>query len=385
MKILLMVLDSMRADAWPYNTRLEGAVRYSNCYSCAAWTVPSAMTLLTGLMPHEGLLATLAAGPGEVTLFGRLRSAGWRCEASWLPGVPWLRSGWDELWLGDVRSPRTDIPEARWDGAAHDHLLEALSTAADKTFLLVWYKRPHFPYRPQTATAQRYGLDGDWNVRDFIRNGNLPVRMQGFAPPVIVERTEQADPLRAGLDCTPEATLEELEYLRLAYRAHADDAAAMAADAWQQAVENGWLVVVTGDHGEQFMEHGRLGHWGLDPENIRVPLFASDTPQTPRGPEKLISHLAVARLIASWAGIALPKQTAWDYDGLAFAEQGSWGMQPREVAMTDGRSHWVLGEAAGMDLGLADTLLAVSVEAEMKGSEGQVAVAERLRALGYVD
>jgi len=62
------------------------------------------------------------------------------------------------------------------------------------------------------------------------------------------------------------------------------------------------IAVVTGDHGEAFFEHGRLGHtWSLENEMIRVPLFVC-TPDARATAYRFSDHSDVFPTLFDWMG-----------------------------------------------------------------------------------
>jgi hypothetical protein len=69
------------------------------------------------------------------------------------------------------------------------------------------------------------------------------------------------------------------------------------------------IVILTGDHGEEFMEKGRWGHGStFDEEQIRTPLIVW-IPGTGSGPvEKMTSHLDIAPTLLPFLGIKNPPE-----------------------------------------------------------------------------
>jgi arylsulfatase A-like enzyme len=70
------------------------------------------------------------------------------------------------------------------------------------------------------------------------------------------------------------------------------------------------IVVVTGDHGQAFFEHGVAAHAnGLWQEQLRVPLVIKAPRLAPGDDARAASHVDVAPTIAALLG--LPDQPAW--------------------------------------------------------------------------
>jgi membrane-anchored protein YejM (alkaline phosphatase superfamily) len=68
------------------------------------------------------------------------------------------------------------------------------------------------------------------------------------------------------------------------------------------------IVLVTGDHGEEFMEKGRWGHKSaFSEEQTRVPLVLSIPGRPPAVVERMTSHLDVAPTMLALLGVANPE------------------------------------------------------------------------------
>ncbi len=67
------------------------------------------------------------------------------------------------------------------------------------------------------------------------------------------------------------------------------------------------IVVVTGDHGEEFMEKGRWGHGsGFSEEQTRVPLVLRIPGRPPAQIDRMTSHLDIAPTLLSLLGVVNP-------------------------------------------------------------------------------
>jgi hypothetical protein len=74
-----------------------------------------------------------------------------------------------------------------------------------------------------------------------------------------------------------------------------------------EGLEDRTIVVVTGDHGEEFMEKGRWGHGSqFSEEQIRVPLLIHLPGQPAREIDRLTSHLDLPATILARLGVATP-------------------------------------------------------------------------------
>ena len=282
--ILLVVVDCLRADhvgsygyGRPTTPRLDelaaDGVSFRQAFAQSFWTRPSVPTILTGLYPSEhGMLALGrnergrwigAALDGSVeTLAGRLQAAGY---ATAMVGYQHqlarefgLTRGFDyyRYRVGDASSISGRFLE--WLGGVD----------APRFFAYLHYLDIHWPYCPPESTRDRFDAGDssvafckDWReLRQRLWDGSL----------VLAE----ADVARA-------AARYDEELLALDGKLGELFGALAAADRWRET-----LVVVTSDHGEEFMEHGQLGHSsGLFDTLLRVPLIFKppDSWPGPRG------------------------------------------------------------------------------------------------------
>jgi arylsulfatase A-like enzyme len=91
-------------------------------------------------------------------------------------------------------------------------------------------------------------------------------------------------------------------------------------------------VVVTSDHGEEFMEHGHVQHGWLTEENVRVPLMIRH-PGVEGGVrvEARVSHFDLLPTLAALVGLPVPP----GLDGRSWLEPLPMGRSLVAVANTD--------------------------------------------------
>ena len=244
--VLLYVIDTLRADhlptyGYPRNTmpRLDElareAVVFEHAYSPAARTRPSTASLLTGQYPsrHRAQLGRGLAADTE-TLAEALRAHGrstWAFVANGNVFAPGF--GFDQGF--DVfRSVRGSAPtKAARATAVHEAVRPLLRAHADEPFFAYIHSvDPHAPYDPPPRFAGRF------------RAGDVARR----APST---REALYDEELAAQDAALGELVDTLKELRLLDRT---------------------LILVVGDHGEEFFEHGGWEHGSrLYQEQIRVP------------------------------------------------------------------------------------------------------------------
>jgi arylsulfatase A-like enzyme/peptidoglycan/LPS O-acetylase OafA/YrhL len=267
--VVLITIDTLRADhvssyghARPTTPVLDGlardGLRFSRAYSTASWTAPAITSLLTGLYPLEHGIAKGRGGGGRVIeqdplppslpyLPQRLRASGYRT-------LGLTANGHLAEPLGFGRGFDRYACIGFGDAGEIEATLEAWTPARpDRRPTFVWLHLldPHLPYR-----AQDPWLSGVWPSPPADRDA-------------LAGAVNRRD-LRA-LDVSG----ERLDYLRALYDSeiHRIDALLGRVLARIDDKEH-TLVVVTSDHGEEFLEHGDFGHGhSLYDEVLRVPLI----------------------------------------------------------------------------------------------------------------
>lgn len=370
--IVLIVIDCLRADhvsCYGYarattptiDALARHGIRWENAYSLSSWTKPSVTSLLTGLYPTEhGAYLGVKRSKGRSaattdvlrsptpTLAETFSRAGWRCGAfinnAQLSEFTRLNRGFD-----------TYVPTA---GKA-DRLISLFEQWQRRdletpSFAYLHFLEAHWPYKPRRRHIQMFGGDRDKNrFRDFSARDYGKLRRSvsrgesSLSPDGLVEMVQMYDGAVRRLDGKVKLVANLLSEL-----GRRDDTA----------------ILVTSDHGEEFMDHCALGHGhSLAEELIHVPLVA----HIPGGPEHTVrstpvSHVDLSATLADVAGIVheLPGRNIHSDDtdpSLVCAElairhrymqtirQGRWKLHRRYRFDTDNglpdagtsRRHWV--------------------------------------------
>jgi choline-sulfatase len=271
--VLLLVVDCLRADHLSANgyarqttpsidaLAAEG-VQFRQAISQASWTRPSLPTLLTGLYPTEHGLHTF----GE-TATGEATSA--RLDDSVETVAESLKAaGYATAMIGEQfqLSPRFglnqgfDFYKHRASDAAniHDNFLRWLGRIGEgpRFFAYLHYLEIHWPYCPPPETRGKFGSGK--SERRFCHQWRK-LRKDILAGEVVLNGKDRKA-MKARYD-------EEL----FALDARLGDlfATLKKKDLWDDT-----LIILTGDHGEEFYEHGAIGHGqSLFQELISVPLI----------------------------------------------------------------------------------------------------------------
>ena len=290
--VLLVSIDTLRADhvhayGYPRATtptidRLAAeGVRFDVALAPAPWTLPSHMSLLTGLAPlrHGVLDDGMRLSADAVTLAEALRGAGYVTagfvSAPYLEADYGFAQGFDSyddysvspasehLSHRAVTSPRLLAAVTRW--------IDQWELQAERRpfFLFVHMWDPHYDFIPPPPFDRRFDPDytGSVSGDDF----------------------ERGSAVHAGMDPRDLAHVIALYDGEIAWT---DQHLGRILDRLRAAGElDRTLVVVTGDHGEEFFEHGVKGHrQNLYDTALRVPLVM-------RLPDVVPSGVVVARQV----------------------------------------------------------------------------------------
>lgn len=288
--LVLISLDTLRADhlgAWGYgratspriDALAEESVVFSRAVAQGSSTIPSHASLFTGQYPSSviGLGAGLLDGPE--TLAEALSRAGF---ATWgfvdggnVRAHFGFARGFDHYEDDRVGIERLTARARRW---IEDH-------PTPRFFLFLHTYDIHTPYKAPSEYVAEFG-DPDYRggfrpnakyFRKVERSG------KGLEPREHHEVVARYD---AGILYTDERVGAFLDWL--AERGLLEDS----------------LVVITSDHGEEFLEHGRLGHQQLhlDP-NLRVPLLFRGAGLRPRVIEDTVELTDVVPTVLELLGV----------------------------------------------------------------------------------
>jgi arylsulfatase A-like enzyme len=307
--VILVVVDCLRADhvgaygySRPTTPRLDRwagqGVLWEQAHSTSCWTRPSVTSILTGLYPiehgvHRGIRR--ATGDGQAaadaylsarpTLAERFARAGWRCAALT-----------DNAQLAPFCGLSRGFEPYEWNLRKADAKLAALSEwlraePRRPAFAYLHLMEAHWPYQPRRRHVALFGGDRDsmWFAEHSARDlGRLRREVSRGAASLSGGEVDQLVNAYDGAVRRLDGKLKRLEEL-LAHLGRLDRTA----------------LVLTADHGEEFMEHGGIGHGQtLYEELIRVPLIARfpDGPAGRRIPEP-VSLVDLADTLLGAAGI----------------------------------------------------------------------------------
>jgi len=280
--VVVLCAESLRADAldperMPATWRFaEGATRFAQHVSAGNGTRMGVFGLFYGLPgPYWFKLLDRKRGPA---LIRALLERGY--DVRGFTSDKFSYPEFDRTVFADV--PREALREGGggpgWKrdreqvGAILDYL--AARDRARPFFLYMFFESPHAPYEfpPETAVRTPYLDDLDYLTMDLTRD---------------IEKIENRywNAVRH-LDTQLDRVFAALE---------------------TEGLLDSTIVVVTGDHGEEFLEKGRWGHNSeFDEEQIRVPLALHAPGRAPAVIERLTSHLDLPATLLTLLGATNP-------------------------------------------------------------------------------
>ncbi len=307
-KVILISIDTLRADhlgAYGYSRptsptldalAAQGA-RFTNCVAVSPWTLPSHVSMFTGLYPsHNGVTGTGTELKRHVRTLVDLLSqrdfaTGAVIAADLVLPCRRCRSGFDSVTYFEWKAePGSEGPSILDTG---EDVTEAAIRWLDKNgehdfFLFLHYYDLHSDYAPKETFARAVGAKME-NPQAGSHEYLLRHRDTGNLRP---EEVEQAAALYDGEIRKVDSLLKEV----LAF-----------------VKRRGWwdktLIVVTSDHGEEFQEHGGLLHGRkMYEELLHVPLIIKG-PGIPAGKvvPAVVQHTDIAPTILAATGTPLPE------------------------------------------------------------------------------
>jgi arylsulfatase A-like enzyme len=266
---ILISIDTLRADhvgayGYPRPTTpfLDSLARrgtlFEEAYSQFPSTLVSHMSMLTGLYPREhgvmppnSVLAPEVETVAEVFQRGGFRTAGFT-EGGYVSGRFGFRRGFDEFVSRD-RNHNRPVENTFRQGTG---FLEGLG-ARDRFFLFLHTYAVHTPY------------DAPARYRQPFWPGAPPPGAPG--EPITGAALTA---LSAGGERLPRPAIDWLEALYDAGIRQTDEVLErFFADLERLGLANDVTVIITADHGEEFLEHGRFNHTQVYRESLHVPLL----------------------------------------------------------------------------------------------------------------
>lgn len=274
--MLLVSIDTLRADrlgcyghgrdTTPALDRFarERAVRFARSVAEAPWTLPSHVTMLSGLHPlTHGVRRPDQAPSDEVVLLAeRLRASHYSfavTDGGWISEDWGFARGFDSFHARDQEIDR-----------AVEQVLEYVRHRRDKGpwFGFLHTYDVHCPYDPPPPYAGRFASAEAEPIEVAGRCGNPHFNSMQVTPGQARFLSDRYDEDVSRVDDALATLFEAFDALEL----------------WKDTI-----VIVTSDHGEAFLEHGRIGHERtLSEEVLSIPLLVAAPGLAPRVVEEVV-------------------------------------------------------------------------------------------------
>jgi len=340
--VILISIDALRADhlgpygydrpTTPFLDRLAArATVFENAFAQVPSTLPSHMSMFTGLYPseHEVHPPSNVLSDRIRTLPEVLRKAGFRTfghtEGGYVQGGYGFSRGFEE-WSDPPYAHDTDLERTFRAG------LDSLAKVApgERFFLFLHSYTVHDPYEPPPAYR------------------NLPwmgPRPEGAFDPIGPNFAAFNSQL---LEATP-AAIDWYEGLYDAGIRYLDDQlAAFFGELERMGLDRDTVVILTSDHGEEFGEHERLVHTQAYPECLHIPLIVVAPGRGGARVARVVETVDYAPTIFDLLGVEGPadlpgKSRAADLgrtdatlEGFAYAENKMNGFEERTILQAVG-------------------------------------------------
>ncbi len=286
--IILIYMDALRADhlgcngydrdTSPTIDRLAGeGARFANVVSQASSTFPSVHSALTSKVASHFLDANACLPPRHLTLAECLKNHGYTTvgissspvvtKSNTAYSLGGFEQGFDvydesvaygEEWNWQWRSPEGVIEKA----------LDVIELADRPLFLFLYIMDPHSDYHCPEPFNSRF--DPGYSGKEAVEKG----RVGSFEERILSGEDPELD----------EADIRHLVALYDGEIAYADSQVGRLVTLLRERNRlDDTILVLTSDHGEEFLEHGGVQHgYTLYEEAIRVPLVIRYPPRIPK-------------------------------------------------------------------------------------------------------
>lgn len=316
--VILITISSLRADhtgLLDYHRdttpNLDKFAReniaFTQAFATSGWMMPAHASILTGLYPRDHHVTHISKKLDEqfVTLPEILSAQGYHCAGFSCNPRYSSDNGFGQGFvfyddysvtvllesLAFDRESQVDINSSRTNSLINDTAISWLNSNPHQPFFMfVHYYDNHWDYLPPDPYDKMY----DPNYRGSI-TGRRIARESLFSNP---PSDADIDHIVALYDGQVRQTDEDLGEL-LAYLQ-------------ESSLMDDTLIIIAGDHGEQFYEHGYTSHHGVYEELIHVPLVISvpGNGVKPSKTDALVSQVDILPTILDYLDITIPKQCA---------------------------------------------------------------------------
>ncbi len=321
--VLLITIDTLRADhlgSYGYHRDTSPAidalasrsVLFERAISTSATTLPSHLSILTGLYPHQHGLVANRGGmkhpfypmDGRRSVAELLEREGYSTAAfvsgKTLKGETGIRAGF-QTYIHPSGPTRLGLDTNQ---LAFEWLNQHADKSSDQPFFAwVHYWDPHEPNEPPAPYDTMFATDE--RLKQIVKERNIdPARLQNAFDPGEIARIFHPHifwSLRAGKNlAVPE--VQEADVWRLLNQydgdiRYTDDCVqALLGKLEELGLAERTIIIVVSDHGQALGRHDWLDHGRIHDENIHVPLiihFPDDLVQQPQRIQGVVSTVDI--------------------------------------------------------------------------------------------
>ncbi|MCO6430911.1 MAG: sulfatase [Deltaproteobacteria bacterium] len=298
--LVLISLDTLRADrlgAYGYSRPTSPSIDrlakesalFVNAVSVTSWTLPAHVSLFTGLYPTTHGVRTRELGkipPSTPLLAEILESRGYKNYGLMGGGYLGADHGFKR---GFIKYARVGNPAKFAFGKQVKQAEEILKSIPEHHpyFLFLHTYDIHCPYETPPEYHSHFRSEGAAPI-DASKCGKTFYNQQNVTPQQALHLSDHYD---ASIRMVDDAFGKLIDYLKS--RSDYDDT----------------IIIVTSDHGEEFLEHGRIGHiLSLNRELLMVPLIIKAPGAKPRAIENTVSLVDITPTVLDLLNIEdLPK------------------------------------------------------------------------------
>jgi arylsulfatase A-like enzyme len=321
--LLLVNIDTLRADhlgcygyersTSPFlDSFCRAGVVFERAISNSSYTRESVAALFTGRLPSPGGSTGWNAVPGRdaATLAEILGAAGY-ATALFSNTVMLRRPGFDRG-FDTAQHLSTKWSSSGEGRRLSDRVVEHVDRRLEEPFFIyLHYLDPHAPYRPRSDALASLGMQPHGEsvaLYEEVVPELARLRSGGFGPgdPRFEDLVARYDAEIRTTDAALRALVEGLE---------------------RQGVLDRTLIIVTADHGEEFLEHDYVEHgWTLYDEVIRVPLiFHAPGVIEPARTRVGASHVDIVPTVLDLLGVDVATEAS---DGRRLFDYAAGGLAP---------------------------------------------------------
>ncbi|MBI5431622.1 MAG: sulfatase [Planctomycetes bacterium] len=284
--VLVVCIDTLRADrlgAYGYTRHptspaldalAERSIVFEDARSAASWTKPSVPTFFTSTYPlqhgvYEGSARAVAGTVSDV-LPDRALTLAERFQASGYETVAFVQNaqlrkglGFEQGFGGQYHDQAGDAREIRW---RMTDWLDERASGEKPFFAYMHFLDAHWPYDIPDEYASKFSAGTSIDVfrgedsralRDALNDGT--------------RKLDEAE--QVGLAALYDGAIRSID----------DQLAKLFATLAQRGLADDTIVCIVADHGEEFLEHARVGHGhGLWDNLLRVPFVLHVPGEAPR-------------------------------------------------------------------------------------------------------